>query len=296
MQSTHSSQKSDALKPNGVAEFAYGAEDFNRIATLLRSETGIDLAENKSPLVYSRLVKRLRKLEIPSFVDYYAYVSSDAGRSERTEMCAALTTNVTRFFRESHHFDHLRSVVLNPLLAAAREGARIRLWSAACSSGEEPYSIASEILSLMPDVAKYDVKILATDINSDMVQKGKDGVYPASDVNDIPSEMRRRWWKDDTVAGKPVVKAAPELKSLISFRELNLIGQWPMKGPFQVIFCRNVVIYFDEPTKAEVWRRLVGLLSHNGYIYSGHSERISGPAASILKMDGGTIYQKTGGA
>ena len=296
LQRADQSQAKRMGTPKSAAEFSYVESDFNRIATLLRKETGIDLAENKSPLVYSRLVKRLRKLNIASFLDYYDFVVSDAGASERTEMCAALTTNVTRFFREPHHFDHLRTVALKPLLAAAREGARIRLWSAACSSGEEPYSIALEVLSLMPDAARYDIKILATDINSDMTAKGRKGVYPAADVTDIPAEMRRRWWKDDTDAGKAIVRAVPELKSLISFRELNLIGQWPMKGPFQIIFCRNVVIYFDEPTKAEVWRRLVSLMSDNGYIYSGHSERISGPAASILTMDGGTIYQKSGGA
>ena len=278
----------------GAAEFAYGAEDFKRIANLLRAETGIDLADNKAPLVYSRLAKRLRKLGIPSFVDYYKHITSDAGREERNEMFAALTTNVTRFFREPHHFEHLRQVALPPLLEAAKQGARIRLWSAASSSGEEPYSIALELLSLMPDVQRYDVKILATDINADMVATGQRGVYSAAEADDIPSNMMKRWFQNGAEGSQSVIKASTELRSLISFRELNLISDWPMKGPFQIIFCRNVVIYFNEQTKTEIWRRLAGLISDGGYLYSGHSERVTGPAASVMAIDGVTIYRKTG--
>ena len=292
---TASQAAAPVTRKNGEGEFPYSKEDFNRIAALLRDKTGIDLAESKSPLVYSRLTKRLRKLNIGSFVDYYKYVSSEAGAQERTEMFAALTTNVTRFFREPHHFEHLRKVALPPLLQAAKSGARIRIWSAACSSGEEPYSIAMEVLSQMPDAANYDVKILATDINSDMTARGRKGEYPASEVNDIPAEMRRRWLQQDGTTSSGIVRAAPELTSLISFRELNLIERWPVKGPFQIIFCRNVVIYFNEQTKSEVWRRLVELMSGGGFIYSGHSERISGPAAAHLNMQGVTIYQKQGG-
>ena len=277
----------------GAAEFAYGKEDFTRIANLLRSETGIDLAENKAPLVYSRLAKRLRKLGIPSFLDYYKHIASDAGRDERNEMFAALTTNVTRFFREPHHFEHLRQVALPPLLDAAKKGARVRIWSSASSSGEEPYSIALEVLSLMPDVQRYDVKILATDINPDMVATGKAGVYPAAGAEDIPAKLMQRWFQKGLENSEEAIKASAELRSLVTFRELNLIGDWPMKGPFQIIFCRNVVIYFNEQTKSEIWRRLADLISEGGYLYSGHSERVTGPAASALSIDGVTIYRKT---
>ena len=280
--------------PTGPVEFAYGDNDFRRIADLLRNETGIDLAENKAPLVYSRLAKRLRKLGIPSFMDYYKHVASEAGRDERNEMFAALTTNVTRFFREPHHFEHLRQVALPPLLEAAKKGARIRVWSSASSSGEEPYSIALEVLSLMPDAERYDIKILATDINPEMIATGKNGVYPAEDTDDIPPQMMQRWFQKGTEGSKNIVRASSRLRSLITFRELNLIGAWPMKGPFQIIFCRNVVIYFNEQMKSEIWRRLADLISDGGYLYSGHSERVTGPAAAAVTIDGVTIYRKTG--
>ena len=277
----------------GSADFEFTNDDFNRIASLLQRESGIHLQKSKASLVYSRLAKRLRALQIESFNEYCKLVAADA--DERMNMLAALTTNVTRFFREPHHFEHLKTQVLPPLLEAARKGAPVRLWSAGCSSGQEPYSIALTILSLMPDAASRDIKILATDIDPHMVAKGRSGVYTAAELRDAPAELKRRWFEVDSDEERGNFRANDELRALVSFRELNLIGNWPMRGPFHAIFCRNVVIYFEESTQSQLWGRIVPLLSKDGCLYIGHSERVSGPALSALDSVDITTYRKRSG-
>jgi chemotaxis protein methyltransferase CheR len=278
----------------GAEDFAFTNDDFSRIASLLRRESGIHLQTSKASLVYSRLAKRLRALHLESFDEYCKLVAADA--DERMNMLAALTTNVTRFFREPHHFEHLKAVVLPPLLDAARKGAAVRLWSAGCSSGQEPYSIALTILSLMPDAASRDIKILATDIDPHMVAKGRSGVYAAAELRETPADLKRRWFEAVPGDERGSLRANDALRALVSFRELNLVGHWPMRGPFHAIFCRNVVIYFDESTQAELWSRIAPLLCADGCLYIGHSERVSGPAIGALDSIGITTYRKRSGA
>lgn len=274
-----------------IGEFAFAREDFRQIAAILKREAGIDLSESKATLVYSRLTKRLRALSIDSFKDYCNLVSNDA--QERHRMLSSLTTNVTSFFREPHHFEHLKANILAPLVSAARRGARIRLWSAACSSGEEPYSIALGVLSVIPDAANLDIKILATDINPLVLQQGRGGVYHDQDLQSVPGPLRSRWFEAVPGADIPSSRVVRELRSLVTFREFNLIGEWPMRGPFQAIFCRNVVIYFNRETQASVWRRIVRLIPEDGALYIGHSERVLGPASAVVTPDGITTYRKT---
>lgn len=271
-------------------EFLFTTEDFQKIAQILHSHAGIALAEGKAALVYSRLAKRLRSLGMRSFREYCALIEDARGVDERQAMMAALTTNVTRFFREPHHFDHLRDQVLPPLLEKAKRGGRIRLWSAACSNGQEPYSMAITILAALPDAANLDVKILATDIDPNMIAEGRAGVYREEAVAPVPLELRRRWFKKVAGAQEALWEVADELQALVSFRELNLIGDWPMKGRFDAIFCRNVVIYFDEPTQERIWGRFAPLLNPGGTLYIGHSERVSGPAAALFETVGLTTY------
>jgi chemotaxis protein methyltransferase CheR len=284
-------QRSEVYRDPGAGDFEFTSDDFNRIATLLQRESGIHLQKSKTSLVYSRLAKRLRALGIESFNEYTKLVASDA--DERMNMLAALTTNVTRFFREPHHFEHLKTQVLPPLLDAARKGAAVRIWSAGCSTGQEPYSIALTILSMMPDASSRDIKILATDIDPNVVAKGRSGTYAASELQETPADLKRRWFEN---ARGDELRANDELRALISFRELNLIGNWPMRGPFHAIFCRNVVIYFDEATQSQLWSRIVPLLAPNGCLYIGHSERLSGPALGALDSIGITTYRKSSGA
>jgi chemotaxis protein methyltransferase CheR len=272
-------------------EYVLTNDDFRRIAAMIHSDAGIFLPESKAALVYSRLAKRLRALGLESFRDYCSLISTSEGVDERQKMLAALTTNVTRFFREPHHFEHLKSHVLPPLLDAARRGGRVRIWSAACSNGQEPYTIALTILSMMPDANSYDVKVLATDIDPNMVAEGMRGTYGDSAVNAVPVELRNRWFATQRGDGGKSWTVGEELRQLVVFRELNLIGNWPMKGKFQAIFCRNVVIYFEEDTQSEVWNKFVPFLAPRGRLYIGHSERLSGSAVSIFETEGITIYR-----
>jgi chemotaxis protein methyltransferase CheR len=276
-------------------EFPFTDDDFSRIAAMLHGDTGIALPESKATLAYSRLAKRLRALGVANFNDYCVLVASASGVGERQKMVAALTTNVTRFFREPHHFEHLRDKVLPPLLAAARRGAAVRLWSAGCSSGQEPFSVAMTLLELAPDAGELDIKILATDIDPNMIEHGRQGVYSGQASQEAPAALRHRWFKP-MGPGSDQVRVADEVRSLVSFRELNLIGAWPMKGRFDAIFCRNVAIYFEEDTQARIWSRFAPLLAPNGVLYIGHSERVTGPAASQLTPDGITTYRLKSGA
>ena len=268
-------------------EYHFTARNFEQIARFLRRETGIALNEAKATLVYSRLAKRLRKLGIASFDHYCAYVETEDGAGERNEMIAALTTNVTRFFREPHHFEHLGEAVLPRLVAAAKNGGKVRLWSAACSSGEEPYSIALTILGALPDAARYDVRVLATDIDPNILARARLGAYSDDAVSPIPAALRDRWMARDAAGWR----VKDEVRSLVSFKELNLIGDWPMRGRFDVIFCRNVVIYFEEATQAFLWDRFQRLLTPQGRLYIGHSERID---TAGYAHDGLTIYKLAG--
>lgn len=285
----------DSRSPGGGlvdGEFLFTNEDFKTIAQILHSHAGIALAEGKAALVYSRLAKRLRALGLRSFRDYCALIQDAKGVDERQAMMAALTTNVTRFFREPHHFDHLRDEVMPKLAEHAKRGGRVRLWSAASSNGQEPYSMAITVLAALPEAANLDVKILATDIDPNMIAEGRAGIYREDAVAPVPLDLRRRWFKK---AGEGRWEVADELRELVAFRELNLIGDWPMKGRFDVIFCRNVVIYFDEATQARLLGRIAGLLRPGGYLYLGHSERLVGPAEALFRLDGTTTYRKLGG-
>lgn len=273
-------------------EFLFTEADFRKIAAMVHGDAGIALPETKATLVYSRLAKRLRALGLSSFHDYCALVAGHEGLDERQKMLASLTTNVTRFFREPHHFDHLREKVLPALLDEARRGGRVRIWSSACSSGQEPYSIAMTVLAAAPDAANLDIKILATDIDPNVVREAREAIYSQSLLQGMPDEYRRRWTRP--VAGRPDhSQIADEARALITFNELNLIGDWPMKGRFDAIYCRNVAIYFDDDTQARLWHRFAGLLPIGGRLYIGHSERVAGPASAHFSPEGITTYRLT---
>ena len=276
-------------------EYLLTEEDFRRIASILHDHAGIQLSEAKAALVYARLAKRLRALGLESFRDYCTLVAGSSGLDERQRMVAALTTNVTKFFREAHHFEHLKHKVLPGLLDRARRGEEVRIWSAGCSNGQEPYTIALVLLSVMPDVARHDIRILATDIDPNMIAEGRAGEYPESALTDVPAEMRRRWLHRVSSTGEARFQVADEVQSLVAFRELNLFAKWPMKKRFDVIFCRNVVIYFDKTKQAELWTRFSAALKPGGHLYIGHSERVSGPSADHFVADGVTTWRQTRG-
>ena len=272
-------------------EYVMTAEDFRRITALLHADSGIVMNDTKATLVYSRLAKRLRTLGLENFRSYCDLVAGVDGLDERQQMLSALTTNLTRFFREPHHFEDLRTKLGPGFVRTLRAGGRVRIWSAGCSNGAEPYSIALSLLSIMPDAADHDVKILASDIDFRMIEACRRGVYAGEQAEAVPAPLRERWMRPVTHAGQPAWEVGEEMRELVAFRELNLIGPWPMKGRFDAIFCRNVVIYFSEETQNVIWRRFVDLLAPGGRLYIGHSERLGGDASRLLRPDGFTTYR-----
>lgn len=282
-------RKRDASLIEG--DYAFSRRNFDQIAGLLRTQTGIAIGEAKTALVYSRLAKRLRKLGLNDFDAYCAFIETPQGASERHEMIAALTTNVTRFYREPHHFDYLRRDLAPRIANAARSGERVRLWSAACSSGEEPYSIAMTLLDVFPDAAQHDVRILASDIDPNMVMRAREGLYREDAVAPVPAATRDRWMMRERDGAASVWRIKDEARALITFKELNLIGPWPMQGRFDVVFCRNVVIYFEEDTQVLLWNRFKNLLTPEGRLFVGHSERVD---VGGFESAGLTVYKLAG--
>ncbi|MDB5672056.1 MAG: protein-glutamate O-methyltransferase CheR [Alphaproteobacteria bacterium] len=262
---------------------------FSRIAEIVRREARIELPPSKITLVQSRLARRLRERQLESFGDYIAVIESDA--EERAAMIIALTTNHTHFFRENHHFEHLRETVVPMLRERALRGP-VRIWSAGCSSGQEIYSIAMCLLGKDRASAEWlnrgDVKLLATDLSPPVIEATRRAVYSADDIEPVPPTYRRRWLlqEEDEFA------MSPEARRLVTARVLNLFGPWPMTRQYDVIFCRNVMIYFDASAKAELEARFVEMLTPGGYLYVGHSERLIGPAAGSMTPCGQTIYVK----
>lgn len=279
-------------QPLAAGEFGFDSGDFEFIANTLYEDAGIHLPASKANLVYSRLAKRVRSLGLESFRDYCALIGSDYGVDERAQMIAALTTNVTRFFREPHHFEHLKAKLLAPAIKDIKGNRRFRIWSAGCSSGQEPFSIALSILSQVPDARSFNVRVLATDINPHVLDVARKGIYPADEVSSVPPDLRLSWVEP---VGGGSVKLDDGLRALVAYRQLNLMGGWPMSGPFDAIFCRNVIIYFDEATQKKMLTRMAALIRPGGFLYLGHSERLIGPAETQFKIDGTTVYRKVGG-
>lgn len=267
-------------------EFDLQIQDFKAIAEILYADSGIHLTDAKIPLVYSRLGKRLRALGMTRFRDYCELIATSAGSEERKAMLSALTTNVTRFFREPHHFDALKDQ-MDRLADRAKAGARLRLWSAGCSNGHEPYSMAMTLLDAIPDAARLDVRILATDIDPAVVARAMKGEYSAPDIEPIPASMKGRYVAKQGTGWK----VKDEVQRLVAFRVLNLHADWPMKGRFDAIFCRNVAIYFDDVTQRRLWQRFGDKLTPEGRLYIGHSERADAPN---LVSDGLTVYRRSG--
>lgn len=279
----------DALAPR-VREFAFSDADFEALRKLVKEITGINLTDQKRELVYGRLARRLRALHLRTFAEYRDLLSQDGGEEIR-ELCNAITTNLTSFFRESHHFDYLRDHVLLPLQAQRGGPRRVRIWSSACSTGEEPYSLAMTVLESFQDLRSWDVKILATDLDSDVLAKAKRGLYGADRMRNMSPQRLQSFFTEQRGRDGPSYEAIPELKSLITFKQLNLMHPLPMKGPLDVIFCRNVVIYFDKDTQRGLFTRIAQLQRPGDLLFLGHSESLFKVSESYTPI-GKTIYRR----
>ncbi|GGY39336.1 CheR family methyltransferase [Parvularcula lutaonensis] len=275
-------------------EFEYTDEDFRQIKGMIYDDAGIFIPDTKMNLVYSRLARRLRALGMTTFYDYVLHVQSRAGREERGHLINALTTNLTHFFREPHHFETARKELVPKALEQTEKGGRFRVWSAGCSTGEEAYSLAITLLDAAPELGKRDVMILGTDIDSNVVEKATKGAYEKDIISPVEPRLRQRFFQTGWGPNADRYVVGDELRAITQFKVLNLMQHWPMTGQFDAIFCRNVVIYFDEATKSVLWDRYANILKPGGLLFIGHSERIGGKARERFEPAGLTTYRKKG--
>jgi chemotaxis protein methyltransferase CheR len=282
--------QSDIKASSKTREFAFGDEDFNALRALVKEHTGIHLTEQKRELVYGRISRRLRALDLHSFRDYRELLNQSDG-SEIAEFCNAITTNLTSFFREAHHFEYVRDQILAPLLANPRAPRRLRVWCAGCSSGEEPYSLGMTILETVPDVSRWDIKILATDLDSEVLARGQRGVYSEDRLRDMSEERLSRFFQATPHYRERAYAVVPELRNLITFKQLNLMSEFPMRGPLDAIFCRNVVIYFDKDTQRDLFGRMARLQQPGGVLFLGHSESLF-KVSTEYSLIGKTVYRR----
>lgn len=274
-----------AVETSSTRNISLSDEEFERLRELVRQHTAIELPDIKRALVHSRFLKRLKVLGLSSFDQYCDIIDSEAS-PEVEEFVNAITTNLTRFFREQHHFDYLAE-----LLSEYRHNRKLRIWSAGCATGEEPYSIAMALHDSIDDIAAWDIRILATDIDTDALRIASEGVYAQNKVDDLDERTLKRWFQRGRGLFAGRVRVEPVLRDLISFKELNLFGSWPMSKPFDIIFCRNVVIYFGLDAKKALFQRFAEAQGPGDYLFAGHSENI-GNLCDCYKAVGNTVYRR----
>jgi chemotaxis protein methyltransferase CheR len=265
-------------------------QDFKFICKLVYDATGIVLSEGKREMIYRRLMRRLRETRLPSF-KAYCDLLRDPSANELPNFINSITTNLTSFFRENHHFEFLSKQLLPELLQESTGNQRIRIWSSACSTGEEPYSIAMTMLeALGNELGRCDAKLLATDLDTDVLHRAESGIYNSDRLENMPLQQKKQWFLKNRQDPNQF-KIHNQVKSLITFKQLNLLEDWPMKGPFDMIFCRNVLIYFDRATQQNIIQRMHALLKPNGVLALGHSENI-GDSSGLFKNIGRTLFRK----
>ncbi|RLA23911.1 MAG: chemotaxis protein CheR [Gammaproteobacteria bacterium] len=272
-------------------EFEYRREDFAILKRLSNQHSGIIVTDDKFDMFYARLSRRVRALGLTSFREYCQLLERGSG-PEFTEFINSVTTNLTSFFREKHHFDYLKNTLIPELIRKNSIQKRLRIWSAGCSTGEEVYSIAMTLLENLPDRKGWDIKILATDLDTNVLATAAKGVYSKERITGLDAATTRRWFLTDGDLSASQVRVHPDLQKLVTFKQLNLMApSWPMRGPFDIIFCRNVLIYFDSPTKEKLANRYGELIAPQGHLFIGHSESLH-QLQTPFKLIGKTIYHK----
>jgi len=272
-------------------EFKFTKKNFDFLRKISNTRTGIVVPDDKFDMFYARLSRRVRKLGFSDFSQYCDFISSDSAGDEVLELVNAVTTNLTAFFRENHHFEFLKETVLPKLLRENKNERKIRIWSAGCSTGEEPYSLAITLKENLPANLHWDVQILATDIDSNVLAKASKGIYTEDRVKDIQKKILRSWFMQGKGSNAGSVRVKSEARSLIDFGQLNLMENWSVGDLKDVIFCRNVVIYFDRESKTKLINRYADNLKDDGYLFIGHSESLY-KITDRFKLIGNTIYQK----
>jgi chemotaxis protein methyltransferase CheR len=264
-------------------------DDFHYFRDIVYRETGINMSDLKRALLQSRLLRRLRCLDLKSYAEYRRYLG-ERYDEELILFINAVTTNKTDFFREEQHFDYLKEKVLPEVSTKGKD--RIRIWSAGCSTGEEPYSIAMTVLDYYKGHELPDVKILATDIDTQVLHHAVEGVYKADSLQDVDLQTARAFFLKGSGSNDGSFRVKNSVKSLVTFKRLNLLDfNYPMNGVFDAIFCRNVIIYFDKNTQRQLFDYLYRFLSDDGYLFIGHSENLSS-VSEKYRCIGKTIYRK----
>lgn len=266
------------------------AEEFNYLRRLIYDYAGIVIADNKRSMVQGRINRRMRELGVQDVGEYIEYVRS-APEIERDGLASVLTTNVTAFFREPHHFDYLRREFIPAWLDKQHGRPRFRAWSAGCSSGEEPYSIGMTVLEALEKAPGADVRILATDLDTAMVRAARDGIFQLNRSSGLGGTVLKRWFLRGAGAQSGLIRVRPQLREIVRVMPLNLLEEWPMKSQFDVIFCRNVFIYFDQPIKTRILSGFADRLESGGLLFIGHSETLHG-LSNRFELIGQTIYRK----
>lgn len=264
--------------------------DFDELRQLVKTHTGIALSASKQEMVKRRFTSRVRTLGLDGFGAYIRYLHGHP-EDELVELANAITTNLTSFFRERHHFDYLSSEVVPQLLQTQRATRRIRVWCSAASTGQEPYSIAMTLLDAIPDISAWDLRLLATDISHQCLEQARRGVYALDQLDPVPAALRTRWFQRGAGANAGKVKVRDELRRRVRFEALNLIGKWPISGPIDVIFCRNVFIYFDKAQQKQIMDRYARLQPSGAYLFLGHSESLHSISRDY-SLVGQTVYRR----
>jgi chemotaxis protein methyltransferase CheR len=278
--------------PAREREFDFTQADFDSLRSLVKEHSGITLGEAKRELVYGRVSRRLRALGLSAFSDYRRMLAGPEGQLEMIEFINAVTTNLTSFFRESHHFDFLRDDYLRARVADAKGSRRMRIWCSAASTGEEPYSIAISVAEAIPDWGRWDIKILATDLDTNVLETCRAGEYAEDRVRGMQKARLERFFDVAGERSDRRYRIKRELASMISFRQLNLMHPLPMKGPIDIIFCRNVIIYFDKETQRALFSRMAPLQRAGDVLILGHSESLL-QVSDAWTLMGKTIYRKS---
>jgi chemotaxis protein methyltransferase CheR len=286
------SDATTGLYPRFNADFQLTDAEFNRIRELVREHTGIALSEAKRQLVYGRLARRLRALKLADF-SAYIQLLEDGESAELEQFTNAVTTNLTSFFREAHHFEYLAREALPAILGRETGLRRLRIWCCAASTGEEPYSIAMVLREAQQRLFGWDVKLLATDLDSNVLAHGEAGLYAEDRFDNVSEARLRNFFEAAPRGGAARWRAGEQLRSLITFKQLNLMHQWPMRGPFDAIFCRNVIIYFDKETQRALFERMARLQRAGDYLFLGHSESLY-RVSERYDLIGKTIYRRNG--
>jgi len=280
-----------AIKINTSREYAFTEKDFNKLRKIANDHTGIIVTDDKYDMYYARLVKRIRVFQLSSFAEYVKYLNSNMD-AEFTPFIDSITTNLTSFFREPHHFDVMKSTVIPDLCTRADVAQGLKVWSAGCSTGEEPYTVAITLLEGLEGMrVPPRPSILASDIDTTVLATASRGVYEISRVESLEKSIKKRWFFKGKGSNSGNVRVSPELRDIIDFKQVNLMQEWPMRNKFHIIFCRNVVIYFDKPTKIKLLNRYADQLVDGGYMILGHSESIQG-MSDRFETIGKTVYKK----